>query len=464
MAITTRIPSSGFIDLEVESELIRACLQKPGFAQRLVSRIPNEIFTNEIHLWIVEQIRLLLRQNRGRLPRIPVDVLKHLASKLEDVDKRAIYVQAIDALYKKPVEYEAFAESQIREYASHQVVTSSIRESFSQHKNHNDIKKTIGELEESIKRARAILSDAEVYDYTTQWQDREKERSLNLDIGVRNTVVKLGIPKFDAQIRMTPGTVHGFLAPFKRYKSIVLNHVGFAAFMQGYNVLHVTLENTVDLTASRYDARFASIEHKKLVEAARSEAEREHFEKVFGQISSWPQKLKIFSGPANHTSVDDVSAEIDHLEIEEGFSPEVVLLDYGNIFAPSVDMKGKDDHQVQTQIVWDMQKLAKRSRMQRVVVTAFQSKSEGIKAERLQNDQIGKSIGISQAVDGMIAINQNANEKPLGIITLSPMFIRYGPIMCDDVTLESDFSKMCIDRESDRLLWAESLTWEHPGG
>ena len=221
MVITpAREAPSPFVDLAMESEFIRACLQKSGFAQRLLNRVPEEVFTNEIHQWVVAQLRGLIKQNRGKLSRVPIEVLRHLVQRITDDDKRAVYSQTIDTLYKKPVEYEEYAESAIREYASYQALTSGMREALSQFRGHSDVGRAIATVEESLRRSRSILSDTEIYDYTLNWKEREADRKFTQEVSINNVVVKMGIPKIDEQIKLTPGTVTGFVAPFKRFKSV----------------------------------------------------------------------------------------------------------------------------------------------------------------------------------------------------------------------------------------------------
>jgi len=455
------IRPDSFVNLNMESETVRACLQKPGFAQRLLSHVSEDIFTNEIHRWIISQVKFLTIQNRGKLTHVPVDVLKHLASRIEDKDKQTLYTQAIDNLYKKPVEYEDYSAQYMRDNASYQYLTSGIREALSQYKQPSDIKRFIRTIEESARKSSAILSDVEIYDYASNWKERESVRKFAQEVSVNNIIVRMGIPKIDEQIKLIPGTVTGFVAPFKRYKSVFLNHVGMSALLQGLNVFHVTLENTVEMTADRYDAMFSNLETKKVLGGNRSAAEQERIEQVLGRLAGWPQRLKIFAGVAQKTSFMDVATEIENLEMNEGFSPEVVIFDYANIAAPSVEMKNTEDHRIQGQIVWDAQFLAKKMRTPHIVVTAFQSKSEGIKAERLDSSMIGKSIGIAQALDQCISIDQNENEKALGIVTLSPLFIRNGPITHSHVTLDSDMSRMAVDKGAIELLWQQVMEWDH---
>jgi len=69
-------------------------------------------------------------------------------------------------------------------------------------------------------------------------------------------------------------------------------------------------------------------------------------------------------------------------------------------------------------------------------------------------------VGISQALTQCVAIDQNENEKAIGICTLSPLFIRTGPIVHDHVTLDSDMSRMAVDKGASLNLWQEVLQWE----
>ena len=104
-----------------------------------------------------------------------------------------------------------------------------------------------------------------------------------------------------------------------------------------------------------------------------------------------------------------------------------------------------------------MQHFSKRVGKERVVVTASQAKAEALEVDRIDERHQGKSVGISQAVDATIAINQTKEERREGIIILSPLYLRDGFIMKEEIVLNSDLSRMCISREQ-RDLW-EEVEW-----
>lgn len=454
-------PLRGLVDFEIEAEVVRACLQRSGFAQRVLDRLPDDIFTNEVHAWMMRELRALMNSSRGRMKTVPRAALENRARQVTDIAKRDLYLMSVRSMYSKPVEFEAYAELALREYAAFQMITTGMRESLSQHKSSTDVKRTMTTLSDAMRRAEKVLSDVTVYDYASEWKTREATRKSTKDFGGAEVLIRTGIPDLDDQIKFTPGTVTGFIAPFKRYKSIVLNHIGFAALLQGYNVVHVTLENTVEMTAARYDARFSGLTMDQIDMLSRTDADSKRMIDIMQRVDSWPQRIKIIAGTAKSTTVSAIEAEIEAME-DSGFSADAVVLDYGNIFAPSVIVDATKDHRMQEQIVWDMQHLAKKGSRQRVVITAFQANRDAIKEKNVKMDQVGQSTGISQAVDAAIAINQDDVERQQGIIRLSPMFLRYGPIKKTDCELNSDLARMCIDVKSDSL-WGEALTWDTDG-
>lgn len=455
---TTVSPINALVDPTIESEYVRACIQNPHFAQRNVGRIPNNIFVSEEHQWIMQQLkRLMGSSNKGKVKRIPPEVLRAATCDIQDENKRKLTLLVIDALYKKPAEYEEFAEEEMNNYAAFQVLSAGVREFIGNYQKTKNAAKTLEIASDSINRSRSILANSAIYDYATNWSEREMKRKKDKELSEINVVVELGIKDFDEQVKIIPGTVTGFVAPFKKYKSIVLNHVGFSALLKGYNVLHVTLENTVEMTSDRYDARFSGISYNKICSANKTVQESEQFNKILGRIDSWPNRLKVFAGQAYKTTVLDIEAQIEHLESNR-FSVDVVILDYGNIFAPSI--KKKEDYDDQNQITWDMQAIAKKGSRPRAVITAFQANREALQEDSVKQHQIGKSIGIIQALDSAVAINQTEEEKAIDIIRLSPLVLRNGPIMKSDCELNSDLSRMCISKETD-ALWDKVIEWDN---
>jgi hypothetical protein len=215
-------------------------------------------------------------------------------------------------------------------------------------------------------------------------------------------------------------------------------------------VLHVVFENTYELTADRYDAMFSQFDYSRVSSLLLTEEEKAFMDSQFRWMQSWSSRLKIIKCFPEETTVADVEESIERLYEVDGFRADVEIWDYLNIISPN--KRTRDDWKNQTQIVWDLKSHAEKYGV--AVFSASQAKQEGVRAERLQLDHRGKSIGISQALDLSIAIDQNEHEKRDDIIVLSPMFSRASPIKIPEIILDSDLAKMVISREIQRL-------WKH---
>jgi hypothetical protein len=279
----------------------------------------------------------------------------------------------------------------------------------------------------------------------------------------------MGVSKFDAQIKMTSGTVTNFLAPMKRYKSVILASLAFAGLLQGFNVAFVVVENTIQLTLDRLDSMFTQVNYERIVNSLLTVEERNQVEELFAKINSWPQRLKVIKGEPYAIGTREVERELATLKRKEGFVADVKIYDYLNILNPSTGGKA-DDWLGQTQLCWDLQNVAKAPGNECICITATQANMAGAEVDKdgkpikLRQHHQGRSLGIAQAVDATIAIDievtgkaDEAQTAPPQII-LSPLYLRDGFIMYPEVRLVSEIDKMCIDR-GQRALWEEASNW-----
>jgi hypothetical protein len=250
-----------------------------------------------------------------------------------------------------------------------------------------------------------------------------------------------------------------FMAPFKRYKSVFLNAFGYAALLQGYNVLHVVYENSKDLTMARYDSMFSELNYYRVDNAVITVEEKQRMDSMFDWMDSWHNRLKLIKCVPKKTTMFDVE-EICVAEYEKtGFKEDVIILDYVNIMGPSV--KSKEERLDQEKILWDIKEVADKRNS--LVLTATQSNMSGVAEGRLSDTSRGKSIGISQALDVSIAIDQTKEEKDEGIICLSPKFARGFEISIPEIILDVDISRMCVSKELHNL-WQEAVKINPYGG
>jgi hypothetical protein len=246
--------------------------------------------------------------------------------------------------------------------------------------------------------------------------------------------------------------VTAFLAPFKRYKSITLTNVGWAALMQGFNVLHVNYEGRRELWEARYDARFADMDFDKVLYMRRSELDQARLEQVANMLARLPQRLFLVWGIPYTTGVDDIIALIKEIERERGLYIDVVVIDYFQIMGGAGRLGDEEDWLAQHKICWDVVRLANYGENGRIVVGALQTRMSAVTAASLRSDQFSRSSAYPQVFDNVIAINQSKDERAEGVIRFSPLVIRDGEIKKEHCKVEAELWKIKIAREMDKLL------------
>jgi replicative DNA helicase len=139
------------------------------------------------------------------------------------------------------------------------------------------------------------------------------------------------------------------------------------------------------------------------------------FKKMFGN------NLRVVAYPAFSATFDDLVADLDDLEAEEGFVPDVVCVDYFDIMAiESRDLseRGNIDRQ------W---KRGKGLAGQRhcLVATVSQSNRESIDKISVKQENTAEDIRKLAHVDIMLGLNQVPDEKERGIMRISLLAHRH---------------------------------------
>lgn len=459
-----------YVDPEYEGILLSAFLQKSPAVEThtdILEQLSGEIFTVPAYKWLVERFL-----SKGVVPTKPTVTQTLVEEFGADPDRLGLMTTTLEALYTMPVEVPVEAVDSFRRFLTFQNLSAGITQFFTDFHRSRNVPLAIRELEEKIASSKRILVPRAlgVYDYAATWKAREELRVHQRDNPELYPRLRLGIPDFDKQVKMKVGTVTNFLAPMKRYKSLILASVAFAGLLQGFNVLLVVLENTVDLTMARLDSMVTRIGYDRIVQSLRTKAERVYADEIMQRLDTWQNRLKIVKGEPNRVSTHDVRATVNRLRHDEGFVPDVRIWDYLNIAKPSTtkNLAGKtmEDHDLQTQICLDLQAEAKDPVSPCISVTATQSNMGGLEVDKqgrpvkIGAHNQGRSIGIAQTLDNSLAVNlevtstEDSGWQPPQIV-LSIVFMRDGKISKPDIKLVSEIDNMCIDT-SMRSLWSEA--------
>lgn len=414
----------------------------------VLAQVKPEYFQVSAYKWLVTQLQKRSWQH------IPQGHLEQLLLTVQDEAKRGQYTVQLNNLFSHKIEFKDDASKSFKEYLAFCTLNAALVGSSEGYKSSQRIDFFMRDLQTGIDSAAQIISGDKfkAVDYVGSFDDRFDQRKQERDNPAIAPRILTGIPGLDLQFNIRGPLIVNFLAPFKRYKSIFLNSLGFAALLQGFNVLHVTLENDKRLTNARYDTMFSLLTYDRIEGALLTQEELDKLRQLFAWMDTWENRLKVVKGTAYTTTSKDILSECERLHTTEGFVPDVIIVDYMNVLAANV--KEREERHEQNKIVWDLKLVGERYNCP--IITASQATREAADAERITQGQQGKSVGISQAVDLTIAINQTPQEKASGIIILSPMFSRIGPITIPEMVLESDLSRMLVSRTLPDL-WQKAL-------
>jgi hypothetical protein len=456
-----------YVDPSFEGVILASLLQRhPDVeASDILPYLKGDLFSVEAYRWIV-------RQFGDSVP--SREVLNQIVheSYAVDLSKRDQYLAIIENLFAADLSKLADAMVSIRRYIVFERTSMATVKFHERFKETRDVRNALEDLRQEVNAAATVLSSNAVIivDYARDWQRREEARIHKRDNPDLHPRLLLGVPMFDQQVKMIPGTVTNFLAPMKRYKSVILASAAFSALLQGFNVCLVVAENTIDLTLSRMDAMVTRIGYERIVNALKTPQEQAYADTLLARLDSWGNRVKVIKGEPYRIGMVETEAACAKLEKEEQFIPEVTIFDYLNIAKPSttVSITGERlrDNDLQTQICWDMQSYAKRKGRESIVVTATQANMAGLETDttgkpiKINASHQGRSIGIAQAVDATIAVNlevtqtEDSGWQPPQIL-LSLLYLRDGKIIQPDIKLESVIDAMCID-VNQRSLWDEA--------
>jgi hypothetical protein len=436
------------IDVKIEAEFLAAAVQKPGVIDPdVLDCVQPEHFQVDSYRWLVK-----ILQARSWKP--PVwDFLDHETLSIKDPEERAKYRAQIWHLYNRPLTFLDDATEKFRAYIAYCIVNVSMRSALEGFAQTSRVDYLLEALGKGVSEARNAVQGRKlkVIDYADNYPERMSRRKQSRDNPNLNPRLMTGIRGLDVQFVIKAPMVVDFIAPFKRYKSIFLNAIGYAMLLQGFNVLHVTYENSEEMTMGRYDAMFSELNYNRISNLLLTQEEKDNLDRTFAWMKTWNNRLKIVKATAEETTVTEVESEVERFREREGWTPDVEVWDYLNIIAPSVRYKGEERRE-QKQIVWDLKRHAEKFNV--AIFEASQANMAGVKADRLSLEHRGLSIDISRALDLCIAIDQTDDERAEGIIVLSPQFARDGLITIPEIVLDADLPRMSISRELHHL-------WSH---
>jgi len=130
-------------------------------------------------------------------------------------------------------------------------------------------------------------------------------------------------------------------------------------------------------------------------------------------------QFKMVCHPSDTVSVLDIHTQLIEWEAE-GFMPDVIIIDYADILRPSTT---RLDYRNQINDTWKKLRSLSTER-HALVVTATQTNSDGFDSSTQHKGSVSEDKRKLAHVTGMIGINQNDDEKEVGIVRYNSVVVR----------------------------------------
>ena len=298
--------------------------------------------------------------------------------------------------------------------------------------------------QEAMQKVESVLAQAmrkrlEVFDPGVHLGD--KKRALNfLDIETDTDIFHTGIKELDSK-RLGPlrRGLHLFIGLPKKGKSWWLVNLGKNAYLEGHKVLHISLEMSEERMVRRYyQALFAMAKRKAVSELEAYYQTRFNLDELGKLISFERKRLKpklylsdpeireklgdrldrfglrlnrimIKDFPTGQLTIPALEAYLDGLELQQGFIPDLVMVDYPLLM--------KFDHKYQRQmlgqIVKELRGIAVQRNMAMVIVS--QSSKKGSGAMQVADKHVAEDWSQIGTADVILTYSQTEQERQLGL-------------------------------------------------
>ena len=295
-------------------------------------------------------------------------------------------------------------------------------------------------LPEILSDALAVNFDANIgHDYIENFSDRyefyhKDEERIAFDLDYFNKITKGGLPNKTLNIALA-GTGVG--------KSLFMCHVAAAALTEGKNVLYITMEMAEERIAERIDANLLNIPIDQLEKLS-----KDMFSQKVSQLAKQTTgRLIIKEYPTGQAHSGHFRALLNELKLKKKFEPDIICIDYLNIWASS-RMKGMggaiNSYTYVKAIAEELRGLAVEFDVP--LISATQTTRSGYSNSDVGLEDTSESFGLPATADLMFALVSTEELEQQGQIMVKQLKNRY-----NDPTYKKRFV-LGIDRAKMRLF------------
>ena len=219
-------------------------------------------------------------------------------------------------------------------------------------------------------------------------------------------------------------TLNIYIAPTNVGKTWKLVDDAASLFMNGYNVLYITLEMSEAKIMQRIETNLFNVPTAKFKDMT-----FEHYTNHFKNLRANPGKSlgRLFTKeyPTSAANISHFNILLDDLELKKDFIPDVVIVDYLGIVDP-FDKKYSGTYDKLKFVSEELRRLAVERNI--VLITGIQTNRSGFTVSDFDMTSMSESIAISFIADFICAIIRDDDLDDVNEIWVKILKNRYTPI------------------------------------
>jgi len=378
-----------------------------GFCAKMCSCLKRKHFNSSLYGFIFQVIKKYFEQYSEYPSK--TSLLGYLNKSNENPDKFVPIVDGlenIDAFDELSRGDRNFITDTVVTFTKHAKMKEAILESYDL-LNEDKFAEINEKIQEALKFNIDVNLGTDLYDVTGRYIRLGQTLGEKISTGFDNFNDILGGGWCRKEI-------YCVLGPPGMGKSIFLPNFGIKALGLGFNVVHYSLEMSEERVGLRYDGPAT---HIKLSELPKRQDE---VYKVYHcGLYNQNKKLFIKEFPTGAASVLDIEAHLEQLRVYQGFIPDMIIVDYGDIMRAA--HKTNNTYEEQGWIFRELRGLAIEHNC--VVLTATQARRDAVAdgggtKPQVDMNQVADSMEKVRILDGLFSIVQSPKDKSAGEIKL----------------------------------------------
>jgi replicative DNA helicase len=408
----TATPTSYEFDEETQTQIVSCLCRDTDFVNKTQGLVESAYFQNDVERLLVD-LSLSFYEKYGEAPgKTAWAELIREASKAGRIrsDQRIDVVTKYKELHVVDVTNREWLLDKIEEFAQQQVLTAAIINAVPLLHKGGDPDRFI-KIKKSLDKAFEIglKTSDESYNYFDKIEERTKER-LEVAAGGRpKTGVTTGVKELDECLKLHLGwgrkELSALIGGAKSSKSFHLSFFAAKAVQDGKNVLLITLENSVDVTATRIDAFMSGVGISDQFALPNAMAAGVRAEAAKASMGI----LEIRRRPAGSFTPNDLKRLVDEYKTK-GLRFDQIVIDYTDLMAPNHITN--DTIANSKSVLVDVRQIADDENL--AILTAFQSNREGHKSAVVRAENVAEDFNKIRIADLVLAINRTEDERAEG--------------------------------------------------